>query len=259
MSYSYLDTTANIFKASVFLFITTLSILYLFEPFGEIRHGNTLEGIMRITSYALLSAIIFYLLERNIKSKLLDLLPSKISIFSWYLLLIAAMALGVFIVKNAWSDFKYFSIAELGIVIYRVVVIAFFILLIVSVLFGYINKSADDEIVLKSIDANPEYLKLPSSSIFFLESDKNYTTVHYGYDGSLKAKLLRGSLSYFHTRLPSSFIRTHRSYIVNIKNIEAVSGNSQGLSLKMRHTAGEVKVSRKYIPTFETAWGKLST
>ncbi|MEM7299410.1 MAG: LytTR family DNA-binding domain-containing protein, partial [Bacteroidota bacterium] len=229
ITYYYLDTGRHTAKASFFILITTFSILYFFEPFGDIQHGNTFDGILRIGSYALLTALLFYLLEQYVKNHFLRLFTSRLLIVLWYALLLSIISLGVFVLKNYWTDFRHFSFSGFGTVVYRVVSIGILVLLIVGSLFSYTD-NASDEVVLKSTDLNPDYLKVLSSVICLLESEKNYTTVYYSVEGSLKKKIMRGSLNYFQSQLPASFIRTHRSYIVNLLAIESVSGNSQGLT-----------------------------
>ena len=66
----------------------------------------------------------------------------------------------------------------------------------------------------------------------------------------LKKVTYRVTLSSFEAQLEKSsgLVRCHRSYLVNLKNVENISGNAQGLKLELKNQSEMVPVSRKYIP-----------
>ncbi len=79
----------------------------------------------------------------------------------------------------------------------------------------------------------------------YAESLQNYVKLHLD---SGKPITLRATLKSIESQLkPFHFIRTHRSYIVNKEKIAGVSGNAQGLKLKLKEVDMEVPVSRKYV------------
>jgi len=55
----------------------------------------------------------------------------------------------------------------------------------------------------------------------------------------------------------AEIIKVHRSYLVNLHQIEQISGNAQGYRLKLYGGIIGVPVSRAMIPTFEERLKKL--
>lgn len=90
---------------------------------------------------------------------------------------------------------------------------------------------------------------LSSMDIRFVEAMQNYVTVHFMVDGALQKELLRSTIASMETQLKdTAVVRCHRSYLVNVDAIEQVSGNAQGLKLRLQDVAEqEVPVSRSYI------------
>ena len=95
---------------------------------------------------------------------------------------------------------------------------------------------------------------LDASKILYLESMQNYVQVYYLNDANVLSKEThRNTIASLEEVLSSHGIkRTHRSYLVNPKMIQSVSGNAQGLKLELDHVDGVVPVSRKYISFFRT-------
>lgn len=65
-------------------------------------------------------------------------------------------------------------------------------------------------------------IKLPYYSIHYLKSDNIYVEIHT----SKKVYIIRKSLEQIHQKLDKNlFIRTHRSYLVNLHHVENLSSN----------------------------------
>ena len=98
---------------------------------------------------------------------------------------------------------------------------------------------------------------LKDESFSFNEDDFNYAIAVGNYidvsilvENTLKRVTYRVTLSSFEAQLAesSSLIRCHRSYVVNLKKVENISGNAQGLKFKLKNQSELIPVSRKYIP-----------
>lgn len=81
------------------------------------------------------------------------------------------------------------------------------------------------------INVNKKYHKVLFQDILYIESLKDYLRLHLK-EGSLVTK---EKISEFMEKLPDSFLRTHRSYIVNQKHISAF-------------TATDIEIGRVEIP-----------
>jgi len=94
-------------------------------------------------------------------------------------------------------------------------------------------------------------LMLDRNDLLAIESSDNYCTVFYLKRGVLAKELMRSSLSRLENQLGSTtpFVRCHRSYLVNLDQIERVSGNAQGYKLHLLNGQLTVPVARKYNDT----------
>lgn len=90
-----------------------------------------------------------------------------------------------------------------------------------------------------------ETLTFNLPDLLFIEADDNYSTVYWKNGHGLEKKLLRVNLKSIETQLNNSFtIRCHRSYIVNVNAISAITGNTNGYKLQIRDSDFSIPVSR---------------
>jgi two-component system, LytTR family, response regulator len=75
-----------------------------------------------------------------------------------------------------------------------------------------------------AIRVDGKHLLLPTDSIDWIEAVDDYVRIHI----AKTSHLVRGTLASFHARLPSVFMRIHRSAIVNTSRIKEVFPNEQG-------------------------------
>ena len=87
------------------------------------------------------------------------------------------------------------------------------------------------------VKANKKTMKVSLKDIYFIESLKDYVIIH-----KLDAKIItKVRISHFETILPQDFfLRIHRSYIVSIPRIEAVTAESIEIGKK------ELPIGRSY-------------
>lgn len=116
---------------------------------------------------------------------------------------------------------------------------------------------------------------LPPTHLLAIESSDNYCTVFFALKQTLAKELMRSSLSRLEKQLtnlqevnqqkqpmsathPSRvFVRCHRSYVVNLEQVERISGNAQGYKLHLLNGQLTVPVARKYNDTLIANLGKL--
>lgn len=78
-----------------------------------------------------------------------------------------------------------------------------------------------------------DYLKVERDELLWIEANGSYSKIHLRDGNSM---LLSFNLSVIERDLPQDdFVRVHRSYIVNLKNVVSLMGNS-------------VKIADRYIP-----------
>tara|TARA_R110000737_G_scaffold158414_1_gene186666 strand:- start:2027 stop:2857 length:831 start_codon:yes stop_codon:yes gene_type:complete len=93
---------------------------------------------------------------------------------------------------------------------------------------------------------------ISADMIWVIESIQNYVNIYYKNGESIEKKVERATLKSCEDLIENTdLLRCHRSFIINTSKIENVSGNAQGLKLKLVDFEIAVPVSRSYIPLFK--------
>ncbi len=100
--------------------------------------------------------------------------------------------------------------------------------------------------VIEFVADNDEKVAISLGELLFMQSYDNYAKIVWNRENELKNKLIRSSLKNLESQISESFItRCHRSFIVNLSNVEKVIGNARGYKLKMRHYPEPIPISRE--------------
>ena len=78
--------------------------------------------------------------------------------------------------------------------------------------------SSADYVFIKS---DKEFIKVDMADILYLRADDNYVRIITADKNHIQS----GTLQSWTSQLPGSFIRVHKSYMVNLSKVEKVSGN----------------------------------
>lgn len=91
-------------------------------------------------------------------------------------------------------------------------------------------------------------LELNPEDLLYIESADNYSNIVYLKGDVISRQLIRGSLKRLEAQITVPYIvRCHRAYIVNIRQVNGVSGNAQGYKIGFKSTGvNPVPVSRNY-------------
>lgn len=112
---------------------------------------------------------------------------------------------------------------------------------------GKTIKKEDNPIELKSNIVN-DIVKTTDDNLLFIEAEKNYIIITELIDNIPQTTLLRLSIIKALEQIESkTIIRCHRSFIVNLKLVKKVTGNSQGLKLMLNDSLKQIPVSRSYL------------
>lgn len=85
------------------------------------------------------------------------------------------------------------------------------------------------------------------SYILYLESSDNYVTVFYSPDGQIKKDMVRSSMKKMESQLtPKGLIRCHRSFMVNLENVQWIKKKGRNYQIKMKNCDLIIPVSRGY-------------
>lgn len=184
----------------------------------------------------------------------------------WSLLMIFFIALGnlvysnrIGIVELGWKGFVVFAGYTLALAVFPVTVM---IIVIYNRLLNRHEEKAREAnaqltahpvgpVAIKSNDLvltaenGKDKLELDARQLLFIESADNYSSVVFMENENVKKILLRSSLKRIEEQIDvSTILRCHRAFIVNLRNVTRVSGNSQGYRLHFDHQDTAVPVSR---------------
>ena len=107
-----------------------------------------------------------------------------------------------------------------------------------------LKKSTEEtqkELVFYNATGTPE-LRILEHELRFIKAEGNYINVCFKRD-KLEKQLIRSTLSSVAKSYPQ-FFHPHRSYLVNLKAISHIGGNSQGYTLHFEDSAIAIPVSR---------------
>jgi hypothetical protein len=259
-----------------FLLVTVISafvtlFLYLFKTESEFAFANGLEWLHGLITFL---ALLFNLLVLpRIFPALMDptaWIIKKYIVFNvWHLVLIWAIAT---VIEKAF--FCPFNMGWLTVAQHTVVQVAIKGVIPIALCTLFLKAQLLQQSLREAIRTNQELQKIQvlkreakesvktanqitlysdtSESLtfnlpdlLFIEADDNYSTVMWKEGGTIQKKLLRVNLKNLESQLDNSFtLRCHRSYIVNVNAISAISGNTNGYKLKMNGLDFSIPVSR---------------
>lgn len=117
-------------------------------------------------------------------------------------------------------------------------------------------ESDPDTIKIKA-QLTSDHFDLPPADLLCIKSDGNYLEFFLKNGEKPQKKVKRMTLKSAEDQLSSySFIiKTHRAFLVNIQQVEKVSGNAQGYQLSIKNLDFQVPVSRSRIELFDRVFG----
>jgi DNA-binding LytR/AlgR family response regulator len=259
-----------------FLLVTTLSafvtaFLYLFKTESEFAFANQLEWLHGLITFSVL--LFDILLLPRIFPALMD--PTSWTIKKYMVLNVLHLGLiwliATILEKEFFCpfDMSWFVVAK-----HTVVQVAIKGVIPIALTTLFLKAQMLQENLREAIKTNQELQKIQTlkreskesvktanqitlysdtsesltfnlPDLLFIEADDNYSTVMWKAEGALQKKLLRVNLKNLESQLDNSFmLRCHRSYIVNVNAISAISGNTNGYKLKINGSDFSIPVSR---------------
>lgn len=105
--------------------------------------------------------------------------------------------------------------------------------------------------------SHQDCLDMKIDEFLYMKAEGNYLEVYSAEKEGVKKKVIRNTLKNVVEQLSAYpfLIQTHRSYLVNLQQIQHISGNAQGYHLQINGITESVPVSRNHISDFKTALG----
>ncbi|WP_074410281.1 MULTISPECIES: LytTR family DNA-binding domain-containing protein [Aquimarina] len=118
------------------------------------------------------------------------------------------------------------------------------------------TKSEVSDIISIQTSNKNEVLELDIGSFLFAKSEGNYIDVFTKTSGKVHCKPYRLTIQKLEEELNSYafIISTHRSYVINIRNINTTSGNARNYRISFEGVPHEVPVSRNKFQAFKDAF-----
>ena len=105
-------------------------------------------------------------------------------------------------------------------------------------------------LVFKDENGKIKFSVLPKD-LLLLESTDNYVSVFYILQNKVQRKLLRNTLKNMEEMLKeNSIVRCHRSFMVNIANVDFMQKEAKKFNIKIKHLDKVIPVSEKYSSPF---------
>ncbi len=255
------------FILSIGLPLFILFFLWTFGPFGLILFQDLvrLKLLSVITIIGAIIIIIHVYFFQNIIIKNYTIGVTIVWIF-WITLLIG---LSNFIIYEKFFNYPNFHWSGLPFMLYQTFLIGLLPYLFIIILYNtyylrnkirVINRINSE---LTSFQSNHQTITsltltsanlrdvvtIDSNSLICIISADNYVELNWFENGQTKKMLLRNTLAEVENKINkqvSHIQRCHNSYIVNINQIKAISGNSGGYRIILNKIDLEIPISRKY-------------
>ncbi len=243
--------------------------LIIFRPFGLPR-SNDPWTILCILGYGLITCLsmigFLYLLPKRFAKAFKDMEWNLWKAIIHQAILIFVIAFGNYfysylIFPNFPLDLQSFSYLTLGTFALGVIPSSFFISIdLLRSKFQYAKESdslnALDEKVEESneipLNFQSDYdepdVRCLLSEFLFAESDANYVSIFTRKEEQVERQIIRSSLKKIVEYISpfEGIMKTHRSYVVNLNEVERFTGNAQGFTLHFHNASPQAKVSRSF-------------
>jgi len=268
MPFQLLDSRRSRWQLVIFCGVFGCLFLNVFHPFNinqwfpQIR--TPLYVILTFFSAAGMAALA--LSQLAIRSIFNIALTTRFSFLGWLIIEFIIISIAIHCVNITLLGLSLFDFHEYLVTLkytLMVLVIPYFL----SIVLLYVRQqvSVVEELTLRAskpvttdyITINDENGKvavhMATRHILYFKSEDNYIFLYYKNDQELKKELIRTNLKKLELDLsPQHFVRIHRSYMINIENLVAVSRTGQGYRVRMEAGSDQVLlVSAKYQQAFE--------
>lgn len=112
------------------------------------------------------------------------------------------------------------------------------------------EEQKDIDITIHDTSVRGNDLSIPINNLLYIEAQKNNVSVCYLKDGKPTNVELHTTLTAVVEELKDyeNIFQCHRSFVVNVNNITAARGNSNGYQLTLGNCSNSIPVSRSYVP-----------
>lgn len=262
-NFSLLDKKGNRYLLILVIFIFSVIFLNLYQPFNIARwySDSGLVQFLRLSSYGFIIAVVFLFTQFPLR-RIFKVHEFKIKSYLLWLVIEFTLINFVYIILygNPIGNFRNDLVFSVKYTLMSIWLPYSFAILIVyyknhrteiEMLKLNTNKPAEKRLlVFKDENGKIKFSVLPKD-LLLLESTDNYVSVFYILENKVQRKLLRNTLKNMEEMLKeNSIIRCHRSFMVNIANVDFMQKEGKKLNIKIKHFDKSIPVSEKYSSPF---------
>jgi hypothetical protein len=262
-NFTLLDKKEDRYLLIIVVFVFSVVFLNLYEPFniGRWYSDSGIIKFLRLSSYGFVIAIVFLFTQFPLR-KFFNIAEFKFKTYLLWLIIEIALINLVYIILygNPIGNF----VNDLGFSL-KYTLMSIWLPYSFAILIVYYKNQRNEIESLKTIASKPTEKRLIvfkdengkikfsvlSKDLLLLESTDNYVSVFYILQNKVQRKLLRNSLKNLEEMLKENMIiRCHRSFMVNMANVEFMQKNGKKLNIKIKHFDKSIPVSEKYSSPF---------
>ncbi|WP_372647888.1 LytR/AlgR family response regulator transcription factor [Draconibacterium sp.] len=272
MNLSFLNNNFSLLdrkKDRYFLVLTVLvfSIFFInvFKPWniGRWYSDSPIIQFLRLSSYGFISSLVLLITQFPLR-KIFHQQTFKLkSYLLWILVEIVLISLVyIFLYGNPIGNFINDFLFSLKYTVLGIMIPYSFALLLIyykkhieeiEQLQNKLSGTDKNQLLTFTDEKGKPRFSVRSKDFLYIESTDNYVTVNFILEGKLQRKLLRNTMKNIESQLGSeSILRCHRSFIVNIQNVDFVQKENKKLSLHLNSSEVTIPVSEKYSPLLLT-------
>ncbi|MDN5205250.1 LytTR family DNA-binding domain-containing protein [Fulvivirgaceae bacterium BMA10] len=274
---SWLNSEAHYFSGKKelwwFIILTgvfmTLFLIY-FQPYGVNNYDPNetidLEFVIAISLFGLVTMLTLIFNEFLMRPLFLKNTTRKGMLLwlCWSLLLMSTVIYFFYNYLGNWHDMSWksylefiWNISVLGIFPVGGLMIYFHMRSLKSNLYEITSLQRDtsnpDKLVLITAENEKDKIALTLRHLLYLESEDNYVAIHFMEGDQVKKRLVRSTLKRLEQELSETKIfRCHRSFMINLFQVDKVEGNQHKLKVKLKSIEGTIPVSKNYVSTVLT-------
>jgi len=262
-NFSVLDKKEDRLLLIIVVFVFSVIFLNIFQPFNIARlySDSGFIQFLRLSSYGFVIAVVFLFTQFPLR-RIFKIQQFTIKSFLFWLVIEIALInlVYIFLYGNPIGNFKNDLVFSLKYTLLSIWLPYSFAILIVyyknqrteiELLKSNANKPTEKRLLVFRDENGKIKFSVLAKDLLLLESTDNYVSVFYVLDNKVQRKLLRNTLKNLEEMLKeNSVIRCHRSFMVNITNVEFMQKEYKKFNLKIKHLEKVIPVSEKYSTPF---------
>ncbi len=264
-----LPLKTNRLKDCLMASLIVFALLFFLQPFGFNTYGgnkllvSAVFGIITFTCQAFFEYVVIDLLTRHVKRW--TILVHALTIITMVLFIGVCNFLYFAYISGAPLRFKYlmgfiYSAFAFGAIITSALMAWNYNVYLRNKMEELLDKNTEEQkdivVAIHDQTVRGKDLEIKLNDFLYAEAQKNNVRVCYMKDGEAESKEIRSTLTSILNDLPyKNVFQCHRSFLVNVNNITAAKGNSNGYQLQVGNCKESIPVSRTYVPKLKAFIG----